>query len=288
MKSSIKKLCRTVIEDYDTSSLNSVYSGLQEQIKEQPDYFQKYDTIDRFEIIYGIFSLGNFGSFDWAERVLPNLYLVSVFNYQEDDYHQQVCEECNGDGRLSCENCNGNGYVPCDNCDGEGTQECETCGGGGEVDGEGCEDCGGDGDIDCPVCDNESTISCSQCDGSGDSPCETCDETGEVTTEFLNYNIYDYLIYDKAILRFLKERNELDKPIGSDLNFLDKVSFLDSNQILSLSNRMRNELFSDFVEPNKDYCFYVKPVSNEDIRWYRETPEVMTGLADSAQQYLKY
>lgn len=287
MKSSIKKLCRILIEDYDTSSLDSVYSGLQKQIREESDYFQKYNTVDRFEIIYGIFSLGNFGSFDWAERVLPNLNLVSVFNYNEHDFHMMDCDDCSY-GRQNCENCNTNGYVPCDNCDGEGELECDTCGGGGEVDGERCEDCGGEGVIDCPVCDNESTVSCSQCDGAGDIPCETCDETGEVQSDFMDYNIYDYLIYDKALLSFLKERNELDEPIGSDLDFLEKISFLDSNQILPLSFRTRYELFSDFVEPNKDYCFYVGPVSNENIRWYRVTPEVMTGLAESAQQYLKY
>ena len=62
MKSSIKKLCRILIEDYDTSSLDSVYIGLQKQIREESDYFQKYNTVDRFEIIYGIFSLGNFSA----------------------------------------------------------------------------------------------------------------------------------------------------------------------------------------------------------------------------------
>lgn len=287
MKSSIKKLCRILIEDYDTSSLNSVYSGLKEQIQEQPDYFQKYGTVERFEIVYGIFSLGNFGSFDWAERVLPNLNLVSVFNYQEDDYLMVDCEDCSY-GRQNCENCNGNGYVPCDNCDGEGVLECDTCGGGGEVDGERCEDCGGEGVIDCPVCDNESTISCSQCDGSGDIPCETCDETGEIQSEFLNYNIYDFLIFDKNLLRFLRERDELDRPIGEDLDFLNNISSEIPGEIFSLSNRLQNEKFASFVEPNKDYCFYVQPLSNENIRWYRETPTVMTSLADNGQKYLQY
>lgn len=287
MKSSIKKFCRTVIEDYDTSSLNSVYVSFQEQIQENPEYFQKYNTIDRIGIVYGIFSLGNFGSFDWAERVLPNLYLVSIFNYQEDDYERVSCEDCSGDGISSCENCNGNGYAPCDNCEGEGDFECETCGGGGEVDGEECEDCGGDGRVDCSVCDTESTVPCSQCEGNGNVPCETCDETGEVETERLNYNIYNYLIFDKNLLRFLQERNELDRPIGKNLDFLDKVSFLDSDKVLVLSNYIGAELFADFVEPDTDYCFYVGPIT-ENIRWFRDTPQVMTSLTVSAQQYLRY
>lgn len=66
------------------------------------------------------------------------------YKSEEEMTHQEICERCNGSGKVSCSNCRGKGKVEnrhltlsglteCPKCHGKGTVDCSTCKGSGIV-----------------------------------------------------------------------------------------------------------------------------------------------------------
>ena len=95
--------------------------------------------------------------------------------------NRKVCQECQGEGKVTCPHCHG--HRDCPKCNGNGTVPCRSCGGGGS-----CKKCKGSGEITCSQCGgsgngphymNESRArTCSKCHGSGRVHCPNCNGGG--------------------------------------------------------------------------------------------------------------
>lgn len=281
MKNSIRKICQNLYEGYDTETLDSTLESLSNEIRLNGNFFEKFTVSEKIEIIYGIFSLAKTGSFDWAENSLKTLHLVSVFNYLEDDFSTDNCEECGGSGSEDCSECDSKGYINCDFCEGEGTYKCNVCDGEGSLEEDGelvkCSACAGTGDVECDDCDGEGVLTCQNCNGNGTLDCGYCGGNGEVETDFLKYEIFDFFVFEKDLLRFMKDRGELLEPVGEFFDYFDNPKIpLSGKYILSLGLRNESGKFKPFVQPFKDYCFFIGPYNNEDIIWRGPKPSVIT------------
>lgn len=263
MKNTIKKICLTLLEDCP-ESLNGIYMEVKKQLKSQPNYFSRFSTAEKFEIVYGIFSLKQTGRFDLAEQILPNIKLVSIFNFLSDDFAEIDCPKCEG-GENRCKECNMFGVVKCDDCDGEGSQFCYKCYGTGEYGNADCDNCRGTGQIGCKVCNGDSMLTCPECGGDKVLTCNECGGQGMLESEQVNFNLYDYIIYDKNILRYLFDRAELFKPIGENSSFSDSIS--SNENILHLGLRFDTFEPKLFVQ-EKDYCYFIGSINDEEkINW---------------------
>jgi hypothetical protein len=175
-------------------------------------------------------------------RIINNLYILTVEIYDEMGYRSEECHDCGGDGYYDCSSCDGSGKQDCRYCDGNGTEECYDCSGegteecrycdgkgteteteeddeGDEVevevecihcDGEGavrCRNCGGQGEFECGTCEGSGTESCDSCDGNGHQDCDYCGGSGEVESSEYYYNIEKvyYLILGKSLEKYIDE-----------------------------------------------------------------------------------
>lgn len=136
----------------------------------------------------------------WANEKMPIHYLLHMptDNFLHSDSFPVVprilskdawsfcmlCDNCNGNGKITCEKCDGNGYIKCKKCQGTGYIECKNCNGtGGRWT---CSKCGGSGQLSCDHCYGTGKITCKKCGGSGDHysargnryDCSACNGTG--------------------------------------------------------------------------------------------------------------
>lgn len=178
---------------------------------------------DKVKVIYTTWFLLNRGSTikpEQIEKIISNLYVVTIDWYDDTGTIKQECgncggdgydecSECDGDGRNECRSCDGEGTIECYECDGRGTEDCRHCDGKGtetEEDDEGdevevecsvcdgsgeenCRDCGGNGNYECPDCDGSGSQSCDECSGSGQEYCNWCGGSGEMDSDEQYYNI---------------------------------------------------------------------------------------------------
>jgi hypothetical protein len=152
-------------------------------------FLSKLSNGDKVKVAYATyFLLKDFNDIE-IKNIINNLryYVLKVYN--EPDYEQESCDDCNGYGRESCDSCNGDGDVECDECEGTGELECSSCDGSGEgSDGETCDRCDGSGEESCYSCNGDGRITCGACDGDGDFECQTCYGTGEVESNEQSYD----------------------------------------------------------------------------------------------------
>jgi hypothetical protein len=152
-------------------------------------FLSKLSNGDKVKVAYATyFLLKDFNDIE-IKNIINNLryYVLKVYN--EPDYEQESCDDCNGYGRESCDSCNGDGDVECDECEGTGQLECSSCDGSGEgSDGETCDRCDGSGEESCYSCNGDGRITCGACDGDGDFECQTCYGTGEVESNEKSYD----------------------------------------------------------------------------------------------------
>jgi hypothetical protein len=152
-------------------------------------FLSKLSNGDKVKVAYATyFLLKDFNEIE-IKNIINNLryYVLKVYN--EPDYEQESCDDCNGYGRESCDSCNGDGDVECDECEGTGELECSSCDGSGEgSDGETCDRCDGSGEESCYSCNGDGRITCGACDGDGDFECQTCYGTGEVESNEKSYD----------------------------------------------------------------------------------------------------
>lgn len=177
-------------------------------------------------------------------RMINNLYILTVEMYDENTHKIEECHECYGDGHQDCGHCDGTGKQDCRYCDGEGKVECDTCIGegteecvycdgkgteteeddeGDEVevecghcDGEGavrCSDCGGQGNFECDTCNATGTESCDSCDGGGAESCDGCGGSGEIESDEYYYEVETifYLVLGKSLEKYI------DEPLPKDM-----------------------------------------------------------------------
>jgi hypothetical protein len=224
-------------------------------------------------------------------RIINNLYVLTVEIYDEMDYKTDTCEDCGGDGYDDCGSCGGDGKQDCRYCDGEGKMECDTCVGegteecgycdgkgteteeddeGDEVevecvhcDGEGavrCSDCGGQGDFECSVCLGSGTEGCDSCEGHGSEDCRFCGGSGEVDSNEYYYNIetFDYLIIGKTLEKYIG--NPIDKDFFDDIENEDP-----SFDYYMILRRYSNMSEDDVDETKKQYGMEDNFVIIQDI-----------------------
>jgi hypothetical protein len=152
-------------------------------------------------------------------RIVSNLYILTVDIYDEMGYRNEECHDCGGDGYYDCSSCDGDGKQDCRYCDGNGTEECYECSGEGSqecgyCDGKGyeveiidkkpnkkfkitgdtndvtkeikieCVHCDGEGAERCRNCGGSGDFDCSVCEGSGTESCDSCDGHG---TQYCDY-----------------------------------------------------------------------------------------------------
>ena len=156
-------------------------------------FLSKLSNGNKIKVIYATyFLLKDFNEIE-IKNIINNLRYYELKIYNEPDYEQESCDDCNGHGREDCDNCNGIGEIECYECDGTGELSCPRCDGEGETsDGEGesetCERCDGDGTTTCYGCAGNGQNTCDSCNGDGDFECQTCDGTGEVESNEKSYD----------------------------------------------------------------------------------------------------
>jgi hypothetical protein len=205
----ITKIKKVIQKDHFAELLMSKVTTIPEKIKV-------------FVAVY--FILNRQSQLPALEAFLINLYVTTIDLYEDTQYIEVECDECDGsgdehcsscdgDGRKECDTCDGDGNIECETCDGEGTEECTYCDGKGtdtdtEEDDEGndvevevecsscdgrgteyCRDCGGGGNFECPTCDGSGNFECEDCGGYGSHTCGYCDGNGQRESSDLKYII---------------------------------------------------------------------------------------------------
>lgn len=135
------------------------------------------------------------------DYISSNLYEYSTVEITQ-DYVDETCSDCGGNGDYECSTCGGSGNVDCNECDGDGEDSegdtCETCQGGGHLE-------------------------CDECSGRGTEDCYNCGGTGEVEDDSrMEGSQSYYLSYNQKIYEKLELLND-DEIIGydSDLSAYD-------------------------------------------------------------------
>jgi len=239
------------------------------------DYFAKLllskvssvsDKIKIFITTYFILNAPNFDK-DTLEKIISDLYIVVIHNYEEKEDRQTDCYNCDGYGETVCEYCAGDGYDNCDECDGYKTVTCDYCDGSGkeeDEDDEGneisisCESCDGTGEITCPTCDGNGKETCGYCGGDGENNCSNCDGSGVIGEEGERYSIlatYNVVLGDKfskyeSEYFTINEFNEIlkNKEITPfNIQIFSKV-FPDEEDMTYQERRETVDMEDDFIE----------------------------------------
>ena len=238
-------------------------------------------------------------------RIINNLYVLTVEMYDEMGYKSETCGDCGGDGYDNCGSCDGSGEQDCRYCDGEGTEECYDCSGegsqecgycdgkgteteeddeGDEVevecahcDGEGaqrCDSCGGQGNYSCGTCEGSGTEECDSCEGNGTEDCSYCGGSGDVESNEYYYNVetIDYLIIGKTLEKYIDE--PLPKKTFDDIEY-DDPSF-DYYMIIRRYSNMSEE---DVDDTRKQYGMEDDFVIIQDVNKLEELSIRVPGLS---------
>ena len=144
---------------------------------------------DKIKVIYCTYLLLNYprmGS-DNIFKIVNNLYVLTVDEYEDEKRILETCPECGGDGYQDCSYCEGDGKIDCRYCDGEGNIECSEC------DGSGTEDC-------------------SNCDGYGTESCDYCGGDGDIESDDYHYEInkIKMIVVGSSLKKFEDEIMNLD------------------------------------------------------------------------------
>lgn len=184
--------------------------------------------IDKIKVLYiTFFILNRTLESEQIENILNNLYILTVYLYEEKNHIDVECDECGGSGEQECRECDGNGSVDCRTCDGEGeiecydcygekTEECRCCDGNGtetEEDDEGeeievtCSCCDGKGTEDCRSCGGQGSYECEECGSRGTESCGECGGYGQVSCDYCNDGYVEsdteyYMVERRAIVMY--------------------------------------------------------------------------------------
>jgi hypothetical protein len=194
-------------------------------------FLSKLSNGDKVKVAYATyFLLKDFNEIE-IKNIINNLRYYVLKIYNDPEYEQESCDDCNGYGRESCDTCDNSGDVECYECEGEGELECTRCDGSGEEsDGEGesepCDRCDGNGTNICDSCEGSGKVECSNCDGDGDFECQTCYGTGEVES---NEKSYDEVI---QLVAYVKTNDTPD---------IELQELMDIDQFEKIENRFDYE-----------------------------------------------
>ncbi len=105
----------------------------------------------------------------------------------------------------------------------------------------------------CDQCEGAGLITCRSCGGNAYERCSECDGDGSIETEKLKFVNTSFMTWDPALIESFRNSYELDKPIFIDSDFED---YKDENKLLILYEEVDSGKFFDFVEPDKEYCYF--------------------------------
>jgi hypothetical protein len=270
MNEKLKKISLKLSKRHKSSVLYDVYVKFLSDVKNNRDYFSMYDEKDFIKIVFYIHSLLETGGFEWGDGMIKNSWVGNYFEFGEDDFTTEECDNCNGNGHVDCDYCDGNGSISCNTCDGSGSIECTDCDGVGEDDdGDTCSNCKGEGVIDCDDCEGDGETTCSECNGNNTETCQECSGDGEVETSELNYYNTTFVTWDKQLINMFMNSFELEKPTSIQ----DLLPEINQDKMLKLATEIDAAEFTTEVKPDKIYCFNLQRL--EEIELYY--PSMSTG-----------
>jgi hypothetical protein len=266
MNEKLKKISLKLSKRYKSPSLEDIYPKFMSDVKNNMEYFSKYDEKDYIKIVFYIHSILETGGFEWGDGMIKNSWVGNYFEFGEDDFAMEECDNCNGNGDVSCDDCDGNGSIPCEICDSSGSIQCTDCDGVGEDDdGDTCSNCAGEGVIDCENCEGDGNTTCDSCNGNSTESCQECDGSGEVESSKLTYYNTTFVTWDKQLVNMFMNSFELEKPTSIQ-NLLSEVN---QDKMLKLCTTVDQAEFKTEVKPDTIYCFNLQRL--EDVSLYRES-----------------
>jgi hypothetical protein len=262
MNEKLKKISLKLSKRHKSSVLYDVYTKFMSDVKNNKDYFSIYDEKDYIKIIFYIHSILETGGFEWGDGMIKNSWVGNYFEFGQDDFATEECDDCNGNGYADCENCGGSGSISCNTCDGSGSVECTDCEGIGEDDdGDTCSNCKGEGVIDCDDCEGDGENTCSECNGNGTETCQECDGNGEIESSELTYYNTTFITWDKQLINMFMNSFELEKPTSIQ-DFIPEVN---QDKMLKLITESEQAEFKTEVKPDKIYCFNLQRLEETDL-----------------------
>ncbi len=262
MNERIKKIAKKLSANIRWNGINLIYDDLFKRIlRSHTDYFNNFSPNDMLKLVIYIYSIKNFNNTSVGDKIIENAWVGNYLRYEEDDFEDETCDNCEGNGEIRCDNCDPDGNEECNTCSGSGSVFCESCGGDGEDDEGGeCDECNGTGELKCDQCEGAGLITCRSCGGDAYEICDECDGNGSIETEKLKYVNTSFMTWDPALIESFQNSYELDKPIFIDSTFED---YKDENKLLILREDIDSGKFFDFVEPDHEYCYFFDKFPSE-------------------------
>lgn len=262
----------------EVDSPQGVYNHLVPLMERQKDYFQMQSPSFILKLVFYIYSLRKTNDYSLAPKMLDKVFLAN-FIVTENEFFEESCNQCGGNGTIPCEYCDGTGEVECNNCNGTGKELCPDCDGAGEIysseeeGGSVCNTCQGGGEVECYACNGDTNVSCQSCGGKGEQNCYNCDGSGEVQTEYLVYQIYTICSWNKN----LKDRCELREDTTTPVISEDAFNGLRKNFILLNSSEQESE-FNFPLTNNMLYCFEFESSVSETSLLFTKRMGLSTGF----------
>jgi hypothetical protein len=281
MNEKLKKVARKLSTKYKTKGLDSIYRKLMTDVYNNEDYFGHYKPQDLLKITLYIYSFIRTNDFKLGDNMIENSWIGNLFEFQQDNFANESCNDCGVNGYVDCDNCDGSGEIECNECNGSGQVTCGECDGSGEDDeGDECLECKGGGEVDCDDCDSKGTVSCNECGGDGSETCNECGGNGEIESEELLYMNTSFITWDKELIYSFRNSLELRKPSSIQESL---ANYYDENRILYIDENESSQEFSTEVEPDKIYCFYLEPLNDSYLTLRKHNKSIWT--AESPSDY---
>lgn len=273
MDTKLKKVALKLSKNFKRLTLKETFDNFLKLVETQKEYFSIYGRIDLIKIVFYIYSVNQKGGYEWADSAIANCYIGNFFEFQQDNFETDDCDDCGGDGAIACEYCGGSGDVSCDNCDGDGNAECSECGGEG-VDGAGdtCSECDGDGSVRCNDCRGSGSVTCNHCGGDGSEGCTNCDGNGVVETSKLLYADTTFLVWDKKLINMFRNSFELEKPMAIQDDFMP---YENEDLMVTINQKEESAEFNENVKPDTRYCFFFEDLISSSL--YLRKDGISTG-----------
>lgn len=273
LKQVIKKLYPNFRSESETPQ--EIYHTLNKVFDKNKVYFTNYFTPDDLiKMVLYTYSMKKYGSFDWADSIMENIFFIQVFSTEKEPAKYD-CYDCGGGGETRCDNCDGTGKIDCDTCDREGTIICSGCDGSGKIEDENgesveCDECSGEGTVECDDCGGEGQLFCPNCGGDGYGACEYCVGHGMIESDNeVKYTRQDLCSWNKELnLKALAVVQTFEPLANEDIIDYDEKR----NLIVLNSVSMEGNLNEDVVS-NELYCLYVS-----------ETPKLKNYLRPLSQR----
>lgn len=248
--------------------------------------------IGKIKVLYITFFILNRNiNREQIENILNNLYVLTVYLYEDKNKIEVECDECGGSGEQECRECLGAGRVDCRTCDGEGeiecydcygeqTEECRCCDGNGtetEEDDEGeeievsCSCCDGKGTEDCRSCGGQGSFECEECGANGTERCDECGGYGQTICDYCSDGYVEsdeeyYIVERRAIVMYGTNAQEY---LGKIMT-IDEYSEIEYDDEIfeyefTLNSRYTHEENYDYEEKRRQYDMDDDFVQIEDL-----------------------